>query len=362
MNLYKRSIQIIKENQAETGAFLASPSLSVYKYSWFRDGSWIAYSMHICRENKSAEKFHDWASNVIIRHKEKVLIGIKKAKDKMSIGEDFIHPRYTVEGEEGKMEWGNFQLDGLGVWLWTLSQYIKYKKKLKKTWIEAADIVCDYLKELWNVPCYDLWEENPGKIHTSTLASIYSGLLSFTEFFPEKKLKDTCIEIKQFILENLIYKGRLIKYLGSIDVDSSLIMCSIPFKVFYSDNPIMIKTVSKIIKDLKVTKGLRRYKDDTYYGGGEWILLSCWLGLFYLDINKIKKAIEVLKWVEYQAGKYNYLPEQINPVNNEKFIEWSNIWGKPANPLLWSHAMYLILKNKTNNHIYLSKMSSKKSA
>ena len=45
MDLYHRSIDIIKENQAASGAYVASPSFPTYHYCWLRDGSYIAYAM-----------------------------------------------------------------------------------------------------------------------------------------------------------------------------------------------------------------------------------------------------------------------------------------------------------------------------
>ena len=36
--------------------------------------------------------------------------------------------------------------------------------------------VCDYLAALWQLPCYDCWEEFPDRVHPHTLAAIYAGL------------------------------------------------------------------------------------------------------------------------------------------------------------------------------------------
>lgn len=346
MNLFEESIRIIKNNQAETGAYIASPGISVYQYSWFRDGSWIAYAMLIADEKKSAEKFYDWSSKVIIKYEKKILDAIKNSEERKSIGENFIHARYSIYGEEVNEKWGEFQLDGLGVWLWSLSQFIEHAGREKIEWIKSAGLVCDYLKKLWNIPCNDIWEENPEKIHTSVLASIYAGLSSFSSKFPEKNLEKTCNNIKEFILNNLVYKDSLIKYFGSKEVDSGILMCAVPFNIFSAKNALIKKTAKRIVNELHVTQGLKRYKDDTFYGGGEWIILACWLGLFYIEINKFSEAKKILKWVEDKADKNFYLPEQINPASKTYYKEWVEKWGAPANPLLWSHAMYIILNNK----------------
>jgi len=317
--------------------------LPMYKYSWFRDNSWIAYAMLIVNEIESAERFHDWASDTIIRYKKRIIRAIEKGKEKKLLGDDFIHARYTIYGKGVRIKWNNLQHDGLGVWLWSLANYIKLTGKSKKRWIKATGLICDYLSVLWKMPCSDLWEENPGKLHTSTLASIYGGLLSFSEILPKKGLKNTCKDIKEFILRNNIYENKLVKYIGSKEVDSSLIICSVPFNLFKVNGYIIKNTISKIVKDLRVTNGLRRYKCDTYYGGGEWIILACWLGWYYLLLNKRNYAINILKWVEDKKDENNYLPEQINHVDDKMYNKWIRKWGNPANPLLWSHAMYIIL-------------------
>jgi len=48
--LYAASLRVILEGQAATGAYIASPNFPVYKYSWFRDGSFIANAMSIAGE------------------------------------------------------------------------------------------------------------------------------------------------------------------------------------------------------------------------------------------------------------------------------------------------------------------------
>jgi len=57
------------------------------------------------------------------------------------------------------------------------------------------------------------------------------------------------------------------------------------------------------------------------------------------------KARKLLSWIEKQADEKSNLPEQVpNNLNNpDHYSIWIKEWGKIAKPLLWSHAMYLIL-------------------
>lgn len=141
--------------------------------------------------------------------------------------------------------------------------------------------------------------------------------------------------------------GRLTKFADSTDVDASLIGVATPYRLLLPYDPIIQATVARIETDLHCPGGgVHRYLADTYYGGGEWVLLTAWLGWYYAEIGEREKAQAALQWVEAQADAYGYLPEQVSMhlLSPERYAEWEARWGPPANPLLWSNAMYLILR------------------
>lgn len=59
-------------------------------------------------------------------------------------------------------------------------------------------------------------------------------------------------------------------------------------------------------------------------------------------------AREQLTWLEAQADRDCNLPEQGSHhlVDEDSYKTWTLKWGKNASPLLWSHAMYIILKHE----------------
>ncbi len=91
--------------------------------------------------------------------------------------------------------------------------------------------------------------------------------------------------------------------------------------------------------------GVKRYATDTYYDGGQWILLAAWLGWYWWEVGEKEKARQLRDWVEAQANEQDWLPEQVPlSLNDEsKYEPWLHKWGPIADPLLWSHAQYLIL-------------------
>jgi GH15 family glucan-1,4-alpha-glucosidase len=136
-------------------------------------------------------------------------------------------------------------------------------------------------------------------------------------------------------------------------VDSSLLGLAVPYQVFDLDDPILQNTIQMIEKELhRPSGGVYRYKEDVYYGGGEWLLLSAWLGWFYAESGDTSKAQTLLAWIEANADSAGNMPEQVSahPLAPRELQPWVDKWGPVASPLLWSHAMYLILAEEIHQH------------
>jgi GH15 family glucan-1,4-alpha-glucosidase len=346
--LVKRSLEIIQENQADSGAYIASPNFPTYHYCWFRDGSYIAYAMDVWGKYESSTKFHEWSASVINTREDTIQRGIQKAEAGLDLTEvDILHTRYTLDGLEGTIQkWENFQLDGFGTWLWSIQQSIQLSGNLPSAHVlHAARMISDYLSALWNRPCYDCWEEHIDKIHPHTLAAIYGGLTAYSSM-SGVDTSPTTTSIKKFLEDYAILDGHWVKFPGNCQVDASLLGLALPYRVFSLDDPRTIATVAVIENDLrKKAGGVHRYAADVYYGGGEWLLLTSWLGWYYAEVGQIDKAKALHQWVVNRADEQGWLPEQV-PVHlnhPESYIPWVDKWGEIATPLLWSHAMYMIL-------------------
>ncbi|NOY08274.1 MAG: glycoside hydrolase [Spirochaetes bacterium] len=346
-NLKETSIRIILENQAESGAYVACPTFPTYRYSWLRDGSFIGYSMLLYGEVVSCEKFLIWVNETILKKTSKVELLKEKLKAKVEITQkDFLPTRFTLDGEEVMDTWPNHQVDGYGAWLWLLSEFIERTGKTEylSLFKESIDLTLAYLEITWNLPNYDCWEENGEGVHPSTLACIYGGISAISRHIPGEELTFLAGKIREYTL-TLTVDNRFKKNSLSASVDSSLLWLSVPFKLVLPEDPVMVETINAIENKLLEKGGVKRYPEDSYYGGGQWILLSCWLGWYYTKTGTKEKALEIRDWVEKQADEQGNLPEQVLGIMNypEQKKYWESRWGKNARPLLWSHAMYLIL-------------------
>lgn len=349
MDLVSHSVHLILDNQASTGAYVAAPSFRPYNYCWFRDGAFIAYTMDLVGEHESAQRFHEWASGAILRYDSKILRCIENTQRGIApAGSECFHSRFTPEGIEGEDEWANHQLDGLGTWLWAMIQHLKMSRTsaIPESWQRAAALVIEYLTTLWPFPCFDCWEESGDRIHTYTLAAVYGGLQAVADLWRDHRARETAEEIRSFVLENAVQEGHLVKFVGSLEIDANLLGVATPYRLLGAEEPLMRSTVARIEKELRSPDGgLHRYQHDTYYGGGEWILLTAWLGWYYVDAGQLDRAQAIKAWVETQATPDGDLPEQapINLNDPSYYPIWLERWGTIAAPLLWSHAMYLIL-------------------
>ncbi|MCL5046570.1 MAG: glycoside hydrolase family 15 protein [Actinobacteria bacterium] len=347
LDLRQKSIEVIESNQSPSGGLVACPTFRTYNYCWLRDGTFIAYAMDRVDRHHVAERFYKWVKEVISSQAGRVERLISRATAGEPIGPDeHLHTRYNLDGSEGQDGWPNFQMDGYGAWLWGLAEHVRItgNRGLLAEFRDTIDLTVRYLIRFWPLPNYDCWEEFGDRIHPSTLACIYGGLRAINQYIGDASISQTADLIKESVLQSGVHEGRLVKSFGSTAVDSNLLWVSTPFRLLEPGHPIMRKTVSEI-EEVLLTGGLHRYREDTYYGGGEWTLLTAFLGWYYCEIGRLDEARRLYNWIEAQAGADGLLPEQVpENLNDPSYYPiWVQRWGEIAKPLLWSHAMYLVL-------------------
>ncbi len=348
IDLRRRSVEIMARYQSPSGAYVACPNFPTYNYCWYRDGAYCAYAMDLAGQHDSAARFHAWAARAVCARAAVVERAVLKARRGEPLsGADCLHTRYTLDGGEASAEeWPNFQLDGFGTWLWALGEHrrLARRSELDGDLLPAAELVARYLAALWMRACFDCWEEYAEHVHPHTLAAIYGGLRAHSEYAGRDH--GAALEaIRGFLDRQGVSNGHFVKFAGTTDVDASLLALAVPYGVYALDDPRIESTVARIEADLRRGGGVHRYAADTYYGGGEWVLLTAWLGWYYARRGERDRAAEALRWVEAQADERGWLPEQVPAnLNDPAYLEpWRARWGQAASPLLWSHAMYVVL-------------------
>ena len=233
-SLASHSLAVIRDGQSSSGAYVASPTFPVYRYSWFRDGAFIADAMSRAGEIDSAEAFFGWCARVLNDRTTAVheLLARSRAGERIPPG-DFLHTRYTLDGADSPERWETFQLVGYGAWLWALDNHAHRHRTSVEPYREAIALSVEYLVEFWSEPCYDWWEEHVAERHTSTLAAIHAGLRAAKrlEALPTTlaaRADTAAIQIREAVETRGIHQGRLTKWLDGTDLDASLIACATP--------------------------------------------------------------------------------------------------------------------------------------
>ena len=349
VDLRARSLEVILDGQAPSGAFIAGPTFPHYRYAWLRDGAFIAEAMDLVGRQDVAARFHDWVAGLVVAAAD----GIERSIAAVARGEspapdDYLHCRYEADGSLGPDDWPTFQLDGPGIWLWSLAHHVRSGGTLNGRHREALGLATRYLAALWDHPSYDAWEESPEHVHTSTLAAILAGLRASRSLAGEASGAATVAEAA--IVERLAGQaGAFTKWDGNPAVDGSLLWIAVPYGLLSPDDPAFAATLERIEMELvSPDGGVHRYADDTFYGGGEWLLLTAGLGRVYNrrgTAGDRERAEQCRRWIEAQAGPDGSLPEQVatRARHTERIAEWQASWGASASPLLWSHATYLAL-------------------
>lgn len=365
-SLHAKSQKVIFDNQQPGGGYLACPNMPDYQFSWFRDGAFISYALTldginfpvdhkqigIAAQWDSAFKFHHWCAKMINDRAEAIEQSIQRAsKGEPLVMADTLYSRYRDEGVPGPEGWPEFQLDGPGIWLWSLAKHVEVCRQtpLPLYWKSAVDLTARYLAAMWQTPCYDCWEERGTDVHISTLAAIYAGLGAAQRLVPELKLDGVRDDIKSFIMaRGLTPSGELAKSVGLDMVDTNLLLAALPDDgLLKPDDPLMVRTMARVERDLLAEgHGVHRHREDVYYGGGAWVLLGLWLAWYKTQVGEIERARELMAWAEAHADAAGNLPEQVNDamLAPAHYAPWVEERGEIANPLLWTHAKYLILR------------------
>lgn len=354
-DLARASHRIITEHQQPGGAYPASPDFSAYSgYCWLRDGGFTAEGISRYGDTESAGRFHDWAARTLARRRGQVhgLLAVSR-EGRTPHRHQMLPTRFTFDGQDGADDWWDFQTDGYGTWLWSVVSFARRHGFVLDRWQAGIEVAVDYLVGFWESPCYDWWEENAEHQHVSTLAAIYGGLAAVygTETLDPARadaVGDVLARVRELVRREGISGGHLTKWTGTDAVDASLAAAVVPFGLVPDHDPVADATLGAVAAQLDVDGGVHRFRSDVFYGGGQWLLLSALLGWNRAVRGDTEGALRHLRWIADHAGPDGSLPEQVSDhlLHPHTRQEWVDRWGPVADPLLWSHGMYLILADE----------------
>jgi len=321
-----------------------------YRYAWLRDGAFAAVALDAAGETDAAARFHDWVASAILSQRGPMLRAMSVAVLAGRPGpDDGLVCRFTVDGDVPRGDWGSFQMDGPGLWLWALGWHLDGDAPTGRL-AEAVTFTARYLAALWSTPSYDAWEENGDAVSTSTLGAVLSGLRSAASMgIADAATHSAARRVAERLHVLAAGPGWLPKSNRDRAPDASLLWLRF-IGAFEAGDPVWLATLARLEAELSGPDGgIHRYPNDAFYGGGEWPLLTAALGLACLDRagpGDRERAEAALAWIDAQRDPGGALPEQVttHALRPDGITGWVERWGPVARPLTWSHAMALLLR------------------
>jgi oligosaccharide amylase len=366
IDLYKRSLLILRTQVNENGAIIAANdsdisqfSRDTYSYMWPRDGALVAYALDIGGHSELTRRFFFFMKDLIRK-------------------EGYFLHKYTPEGEPASSwhPWyahGERQLpiqeDETALVLWALWQHYNRHRDLefiKRVYRPLIKVAADFMVRYRDAngfpkPSWDLWEERRG-IHAFTCATVNAGLRAaarFAALFGEDDLRETyagaAAAIKQAMVRYMYMEGegRFARTLtpdgnGGYIVDSTIDASLYGvwyFRTFKKDDPKVVSTMQAVEERLWARTdvgGLARYENDYYHQvskdldsvpGNPWFICTLWIAQYRVaraeTLEELEESLPILEWVSAHALPSGVLAEQVDPFTNAPLS---------VSPLTWSHA------------------------
>jgi glucoamylase len=369
VELYKRSLLIIRTQVDEDGAIIAANDYDIaqfardtYSYMWPRDGALVAYAMSKAGYKDLSQRFYTFCLDVMT---DEGYLMHKYNPDK-TVASSW-HPWVR----EGKLDLP-IQEDETALVIWSLWQSFKKFRNVefmrplfKKILANGADFLVRYRdpETKLPLPSYDLWEERYG-VHLFTVASVIGGLraaANFAQAMGEMERQD----VYQRAADEV--EMAMIKYMWNdeeqrfcrmatrtpdgykLDMTVDAAMYAIfAFAGMNPHEPKVVATMEAIRDKLWVKTdvgGVARYQDDYYHQvskdvenvpGNPWFICTMWLAQYYIasarSTGSMRDAVKILEWVADHALPSGVLAEQVHPYSNAPLS---------VSPLTWSHATFV---------------------
>jgi len=384
INLYKRSLHILRVHTDNTGAIIASTDTDLlkygrdtYSYVWHRDGAFTSIALSRAGYNGAAQSFFDFSRDTITKDG----YFMHKYRADKSLGSSW-HPWIYKGLKEMPIQLDETALVIYSMWQeFVQSKDIEYFEKQYNPLIKKPiDFIISRINKETGVilPSYGLWEEKFGT-STFTSSTVYGALIAaskFAEYFGKVEKSKEYLEyaklVKKGMLDylydkekNFFYKLRLTSADGddviNDTVDSSSLYGLFRFGVLDLEDPKlegMMEAVSHLSCQTNIG-GFPRYQNDNYFkvdgttAGNPWIITTLWYAQLEIARAKSLEELKALKhyfdWVLSLASDSGVLPEQVNPHTGELLS---------ASPLTWSHAEFVVtILDYLNKYSNLEKSS-----
>ncbi|HEX8997632.1 MAG TPA: glycoside hydrolase family 15 protein [Ktedonobacterales bacterium] len=371
VDLYKRSLLIVRAETDVHGAIIAATDADVYSFSadsyaymWPRDGAIVANALSHAGYGDITGAFFHFCRKVITRQGYL----LHKYTPSGALGSSW-HPWMNADGAlELPIQEDETALVLSALWQhFELFHEVEFVRPLYRPLvIVAADFMADFREPMTKLPApsWDLWEERHG-IHAYTVAAVYDGLTAaanFADLFGEHhhadRYRTAAQEIKAAARQYLWHEGerrflRMIRVTptGAIEPDMTMdssVAGIFKMGMFAAASDEMSSTMDAYQQRLSIhtsVGGIARYENDYYHQvthnlsqatGNPWFITALWLAQYHIaraaTLDDLAQAKPWLTWTQEHALPSGVLAEQIDPLTHAPLS---------VSPLTWSHAEYV---------------------
>lgn len=327
LNLFKKSINVLKSLQLKNGGILATPLNGAYPYIYIRDAVIMTKALNHVGLTKNSERFYRFVNKFSKPNQYKE-----------------IFQRYHKDG------WPSIsrkdQHDNVGLLLhgiYDTYSHTKNQKFLKEMWHlvkKSVGFIFDYsrsglvktgtsIHELYRLEHgYELWANCAccrGLYDASEIAKILGFKKEGNEWRNRAEKIHKNIKKKMFNKKTGLYMKNL-KFPNITDITQIA-----PFYFgLENSKKVLKKTLTHLTKVLCHNEGgIRRFKkfevtkDWHWYTGGSggWVPYTPWIAKLYKNLGNIKKYNSYKKWIEKIAEmSQGFLPEHI--ATKKEYDEW----------------------------------------
>jgi alpha-glucosidase (family GH31 glycosyl hydrolase) len=184
-------------------------------------------------------------------------------------------------------------------WLWAFGEYLKAIDDTTsvKIYSDVIDYCISIIAHNWNRPGpHWLYPEEAG-IFLSNIAMAYGSLSSIGNCIDGESIQKLLIDIRAFVFEKFIKKGRITSRLGNNEVCGDITAAAVPFGLLGIEDRILVEAVNELEEGL-INRGVRFSSDDMYFGGCARTDITSILSWYYSEKGEMAKAKQLLGYVE----------------------------------------------------------------
>lgn len=342
--MLQESYELLRSLRLPNGFYLAAPN-ETYRHVWIRDCVYISLPF----ANKEGNEFEQTMHSLFDLFHEYESKMDHISMHKPTATSEYLHARYSLEGKELNVEWGNAQHDMVGLFLYAVKLGTSHGKKVIRSEQDHRILqkLVYYLGHVcyWEDPDNGMWEEWR-EVHSSSVGACVAGLNAVKDlvFVPNELIEKGLQSLNQLYPHESVTRP----------YDLSQMSLIYPYRLY--DGAFAEQILKGIEDNLLRSRGVARYLGDSYYSTleqehgrdkelpfyhsteAEWTFGLAWLSLCYQQLGKPDKAQSFLKMMEETAIAPGQFPEAYFSNRSE---------SNPNTPLGWCSAMYILAKEGT---------------